>query len=185
MKRILLFAVCAVVFTASFAFAAEIAGVQIPEKYELSGKTLSLNGCGIRKKLWIKVYVGSLYSSKKINNAQELLQGKGDYVVKMNILYKKIEAEKLREAYQEGFEKNSPAHVDDKNLKDFADAFNFDVVKGDEIDVVVQNSSKVSVIYNKKLVRVVDSDILAYAVLKVYFGDKPADKNLKKGMLGN
>ena len=48
------------------ALAIEIAGVNITPKTEIAGEELQLNGYGIRKKfVFVKVYVGSLYTSQK------------------------------------------------------------------------------------------------------------------------
>ena len=48
------------------ALAVEVAGVDITPKTEIAGEELQLNGYGIRKKfVFVKVYVGSLYTSQK------------------------------------------------------------------------------------------------------------------------
>ena len=41
--------------------AVEIAGVKVPDTVTAEGKTLKLNGAGLRTKLMFKVYVASLY----------------------------------------------------------------------------------------------------------------------------
>ena len=44
------------------ATAAELSGVFIDDKISTAqGQTLLLNGAGLREKLWVDVYVGSLY----------------------------------------------------------------------------------------------------------------------------
>ena len=39
----------------------DVAGVDVPDTLSVEGKTLQLNGAGIRKKFVVKVYVGALY----------------------------------------------------------------------------------------------------------------------------
>ena len=41
--------------------AKEVAGVNVPESTTVEGKTLKLNGAGLRKKVVFKVYVAGLY----------------------------------------------------------------------------------------------------------------------------
>ena len=41
--------------------AAELAGVTLPDTQQVAGKTLVLNGMGIRTKYIVKIYVGGLY----------------------------------------------------------------------------------------------------------------------------
>jgi len=43
--------------------AREIAGVTVPETVSIADRTLVLNGAGIRKKFFVKVYVGALCST--------------------------------------------------------------------------------------------------------------------------
>ena len=45
----------------SAAPAAELAGVTMPDTDTVEGKTLKLNGLGLRKKMVFKVYVAGLY----------------------------------------------------------------------------------------------------------------------------
>ena len=50
----------------SQAFAMDVAGVNVAPTVSAHEKTLTLNGSGIRKKLFFKVYVGSLYTERKV-----------------------------------------------------------------------------------------------------------------------
>ena len=64
MKRILCTAVCLFGFCMT-AGAAELAGIFVDDEIKTeAGQTLRLNGLGLREKLWVDVYVGSLYLSK-------------------------------------------------------------------------------------------------------------------------
>src|SRR5947209_549071 len=49
--------------------AATVAGVTMEDKTTVNGQTLVLNGAGLRKKFFIKVYIGGLYLSAKQSNA--------------------------------------------------------------------------------------------------------------------
>ena len=55
------------------AAAAELAGVSLPDTATVGGETLQLNGLGLRKKFFIKVYVGGLYLPMKQSDWKQVL----------------------------------------------------------------------------------------------------------------
>ena len=61
----------------SHAWALDVAGVNVAPTVSVHQKTLALNGAGIRKKLFIKVYVGSLYTERKVTTPAQLLAESG------------------------------------------------------------------------------------------------------------
>ena len=65
--------VAALLLAALPASALEVAGVSVPESYLLDGKTLVLNGAGVRTKtfLKVKVYVGALYLPQHSTDAAD------------------------------------------------------------------------------------------------------------------
>jgi len=54
--------------------AGEVAGVKLPESATIEGKTLRLNGMGLRKKVVFKVYVAGLYLEHASKETGVLLQ---------------------------------------------------------------------------------------------------------------
>src|SRR5579862_7726247 len=52
---------------------ATLAGVTFPDRIDIDGHSLVLNGLGVRKKLFIKVYVGALYLPQKEASAPNVL----------------------------------------------------------------------------------------------------------------
>jgi len=52
---------CSLALAAVNTYAVEVAGAKIEDTVSVSNQNLVLNGAGIRKKLFIKVYVGALY----------------------------------------------------------------------------------------------------------------------------
>lgn len=180
MKKFLVFLLAVAIFPIS-GFSLTVEGVNIPDSYSIDGKELILNGVGLRKKFFVKVYVGALYLENKAKDVESIMN-MDHKVIKMHFLYKKVDSEKMREAFAEGFEKNGVKDI--QNLKSFLDIFNFDVVKNDEIDLVFTNNT-LTVLYNAKNIGSFSDKSLSDAVFKVYFGDNPADKGLKEGMLGS
>lgn len=167
---------------------AELAGVTVKDSViASSGETLVLNGMGLREKLWIDVYVGSLYLPEKANNVVKVLSQPGPLRIQMNIIYTEIDSEKLIKGWKDGFEKNqSKQKLSDlkDRIQQFYSYFEQNAVKGDvyTIDYVVGEGSGVS--KNGDLLGVIPGEDFKNALVEIWLGNSPADTNLKKGMLG-
>ena len=169
---------------AGVASAVEVAGVHLEPSVTISNQVLKLNGYGIRKKLFIKVYIGSLYSARRFTAAAAALNDSGDKLIRMNFLHSKVEKEKIITAFNEGFASNSPDLAGSAEVKKFLGFFTADFIRGDVVDLKLGADGTVSVSHNGKPLGAVSSANLGRGVLAIYLGDKPADEALKKGMLG-
>jgi long-chain acyl-CoA synthetase len=170
----------------SHAWALDVAGVNVAPTVSVRQKTLTLNGAGVRKKyLTVKVYVGSLYTERKVTTPAQLLADPGEKLVRMNIVYKKVDKGDIVKAFAEGLEKNSPAVARSAEAKAFLSWFTADFVAGDTVDISLSPDGTVSASHNGKVLGAFRNPDVAQAVLLIWFGEKPADGGLKKGMLGN
>jgi hypothetical protein len=169
---------------ASATFAVEIAGVKLEPSVTVRNHSLKLNGYGLRKKFFVKVYIGSLYSSRRLATAADALRDSGDKLVRMNFLHSKVEKEKIIEAFSEGLGNNSPELAGSVEAKKFLSLFTADFHRGDVVDLALGADGTVSASHNNKLLGTIASPKLVRGVLAIYLGDKPADEDLKAGMLG-
>lgn len=169
----------------SYAFALDVAGVKIAPTLSSRQKTLALNGSGVRKKLFIKVYVGSLYTERKVATPAQLLADPGEKLIRMNFVYRKVEKEKIVEAFADGLANNSPGVARSAEAKAFLSWFTADFVAGDTVDISLSPDGTVAASQNGKALGTVRSPALVQGVLLIWFGEKPADKSLKEGMLGS
>ena len=183
--RNLFAAVVLTLLIANHSIAVEVAGVQLDQAVTMHNRQLRLNGYGIRKKFFIKVYIGSLYASKRLPSAAEALQDNGDKLIRMNFLHSKVEKEKIIEAFSEGLANNSPDLIGSPDVKKFLSLFTADFNRGDVVDLILGADGSVAVNHNGKSLGSIPSAKLARGVLAIYLGGKPADDSLKKGMLGN
>jgi len=168
----------------SHAHALEVAGVNVAPTVSVRQKTLALNGAGIRKKLFVKVYVGALYTERKVASADELLRDPGEKLVRMQFVHKKVEREKIVEAFAEGLANNTPDAAGTPDAKAFLSWFTADFFAGDTVDVSIASDGTVSAAHNGKALGTLRNPGLARGVLRIWFGEKPADAGLKNGMLG-
>jgi hypothetical protein len=184
MKRILFFSI-SLLFSAT-SWALEVEGVEVPETATVSGKTLPLNGAGVRTKMFFDIYVGALYLPAKAATTAEALHMAGPKQVTMNFLYKEVDREKLINGWEEGFRLNQSeqemAKLQDR-LQKFNDLF-ITAHEGDQFvfDFLSDGSTRVTL--NGKQAGSIPGADFQRALLTVWLGDKPADKELKKAMLG-
>jgi hypothetical protein len=168
--------------------AKELAGIAVPDNITLSnGDALVLNGMGLREKLWIDVYVGSLYLPQKANTVADVLSQPGAFRIQMDFVYNEVSSSKLIDAWKEGFEKNQS----EETLKALADRmqrfyqlFEESAKKGDQyiIDYIPQQGCQIS--KNNIVLGRIEGEDFKTAVLEIWLGNFPADKSLKRGMLG-
>ena len=168
----------------SQAFALDVAGVNVAPTVSVHQKTLTLNGAGVRKKLFVKVYVGSLYTERKVTTPAQLLADPGEKLIRMSFVHKKVEKEKIVEAFAEGLANNSPGVARSAEAKAFLSWFTADFVAGDTVDISLSPDGTVAASHNGKALGTARSPALVQGVLLIWFGEKPADGGLKKGMLG-
>jgi len=130
------------------------------------------------------VYVGSLYTERKVTTTAQLVADPGEKLIRMNFVHKKVEKEKIVEVFAEGFAKNSPGIAGSAEAKAFLSWFTADFLAGDTVDISLSPDGTVAATHNGKALGTVRSPALAQGVLLIWFGEKPADGGLKKGMLG-
>ena len=100
---IFLFALC---MTAG-ASAADLAGVTVPDSAEVAGANLVLNGIGLRKKFFIKIYVGGLYLPQKSTDADAIAAAATPDRILMHMIYE-VSKEQFADAWHDDFKANNP-----------------------------------------------------------------------------
>ena len=168
--------------------AAELAGVTIADQVTLAnGDSLQLNGVGLREKLWIDVYVGSLYLGKKANSVGDVLAQPGSMRIQMDFVYKEVAADKLTTAWREGFQ-NNQSEESLAALQERVDTFNAlfseSAVKEDIYTLDYLPGSGTVVSKNGNKLGVIEGEDFRNALIEIWLGNSPADSDLKKGMLG-
>ena len=177
----------AVAFAWSAAAAAvEVGGVRLDEKANVGGQELVLNGAGLRTRVFIKVYVASLWLPAKANTLSGVL-AKGPRRVQMNLL-RDLSADQLVNALVDGLKDNNSeaelaavkAQVDQMvaTMKAFNEVKEKDVVALD----FVEGATRITL--NGQAKASIPGDAFNAALMKVWLGDKPVQADLRKAMLG-
>ncbi len=172
----------------TMAGAAELSGVFIMDEINTdTGETLVLNGFGLREKFWVDVYVGSLYLPAKSSDIGEILSKPGPLRIQLDFVYKEVAQEKLLESWREGFEKNqSQASLQmlEARIAQFYRLFDSSAVARDQYGFDYQPGIGTRVSKNQQELGVIAGEDFRNALLEIWLGNQPADKGLKKGMLG-
>ena len=183
--RTRLLAVLVLLLTASAAQAGTLAGVTLPDKAEVDGHSLVLNGMGLRSKLIIKVYVGGLYLPQKEKSAQKILAADTPRRMALNFIYD-VSKDQMCEAWDDGLEANVPnasAEVK-KNFQTLCGWMN-GVGKGQQLVMTYLPGQGTRVEIAGKLKGTIPGKPTADAILSTWIGPDPAPgKDFRKAVLG-
>mgnify|MGYP003472984491 FL=1 len=167
--------------------AKEVGGVNLSDSITAGKEQLVLNGAGLRKKAFVKVYAGGLYLRKKEGDAQKIINADESMAIRMQFIYDGVSGKKLVDAWNDGFADNATTG-DLGPIKERIDTFNSffteEARKGDIYDIIYTPGDGVSVYRKGKLMGTVKGFDFKKALFAIWLGKKPVDDSLKQGMLG-
>jgi len=187
MKRLLvIFVVLLVVCTVSSAAALEIGGVELPASTAVAGKSLNLNGAGLRTKLFFKIYAGGLYLAAKSHDAKAIINAEEPMLVRMHFIYDGVSAKKLQNGWKEGFELTAPDAGGGlkAGIVTFVAMFSDEAKENDVYTISWQPNHGTDVSKNGSLLGTIKGLDFKKALFAIWLGKEPVDDDLKEGMLG-
>lgn len=168
----------------SKAFAGTVAGVTLPDSATVAGKSLVLNGMGLRTKVFVKVYVAGMYLEQKSSDPAAIMKSDTPKQIVMKFLYSPSKSQ-MSDAFDEGFKNNSPDAM--KTMKADIDkllAALEDMKSGGEMVFTYVPGTGTTLAINGKDKLTIAGLPFEQALLSVWLGPKPPTNDLKKGMLG-
>ena len=169
----------------AFLLFSTVAGVKLDDTVNVNGQNLVLNGAGIRKKLFIKVYVGALYLSAKQSNAAAILASDAPRRMVMHFVFN-VGKGKIAEGWDEGLEANTPnASAEVKaNFKTLA-SWMEDMKSGQQIVLTYVPGTGTTVDVNGHTKGTLAGKATADAILATWIGPKPGPGgDFKNAVLG-
>ncbi|MFD2519027.1 chalcone isomerase family protein [Salinimicrobium flavum] len=164
----------------------KVGGAELPASETFHGKTLTLNGAGVREKLWIDLYAAGLYLSEKSSDANVVLNSEKPMSIKLHIVSKLISSDKMVDAVTEGFENSTngnTAPIQDE-INTMLGFFREDIKKNDIFDLVYLPSQGGVVAYkNGEQKGVVAGKEFKKALFGIWLSNRPADDGLKNDLL--
>ena len=175
-----------VLTTAIVASAVEIGGVTLPDTMVVGSHQLVLNGAGLRKKFFVKVYAAGLYLRARTGDAQAIIAADDPMAVRMEFIYDGVSPEKLVAAWNEGFANATGGDLSpiQPQVQQFDALFTEAARKGDVYQLLYTPGEGVQVEMNGRTVGTIPGLAFKRALFAIWLGDTPADRSLKEGMLG-
>lgn len=187
MKHLLLAALAAL--SLNLAHAVDIAGVKFDDKTRLGNGEALVNGAGLRKKAFFKVYAMALYLPEKQAGAEGALAAKGNKRVAIHLL-RDLSAQQFVDALNEGVANNhseSEMTALKDRLKQFSDAM-LGIGEAKTGTVVLidwhpENGTLLNVNGQARGKAIAGEDFYK-ALLKIWIGNNPVQDDLKQALLG-
>lgn len=169
--------------------AADIGGVKVEDTATVAGKTLVLNGGGMRQIFVVKVYAAALYLAEKKTSAADVQALTTPKRVALHI-QREINSDEFGQLFITSMNKNSSkeekAKVINQTVK-FGEMFSNlpPVKKGDIVTLDwVPGSGTVSTLNGKQIGETLPDIAFYNAVLRIWIGENPVQSDVKRGLLG-
>ena len=169
--------------------AAEVEGVRIDDRTRVANADLTLNGAGLRKRAFFKVYAMGLYVPQKSSNPATLLDQPGPKRVAIHML-RDVSADAFIEALSDGIRANhseAEAKALEPRIKELGAVMSGvgEAKKGMAIHLDWTGSETQVVVQGKPAGKPIAGQDFYRALLKIWLGDKPVQDDLKKALLGS
>ncbi len=175
----------ALIFSTITLGAAQLGGVTLDDSMDAGAHKLLLNGMAVRKKMIFKVYVAGLYLPAKEANAAVILGGDTARGCVLHFV-RKVEGEKIAEAWRDGLAANTPA-ASAELKQQFATLYQWmeEMRNGDRLEFIYVPGSGTEVRVRGKIKGSQPGKAFADALFACWIGAKPGPgEGFKKGLLG-
>ena len=167
------------------AHAAKKGGVELPDSQTIGGKSLVLNGLGIREAtiFMVDVYVAGLYLPQKTSNVANILKGDVPKHLEMHFV-RDVGKGKQVDAWKAGFEKNAKDYgaIEAKVKKLLS--WMADIKTGEVMSVTYVPGEGTTVHVKGQKKGTIPGEDFQYALYRIYIGPNPPNSGLKEGLLG-
>jgi len=186
MFRRLIIAVVSLLMLVPVAAAETIGGADMPEMLKAGDQELLLNGAGLRKKFFIKVYAGGLYLQQPgQSDPQKIIMADEPMAIRMCWL-RDVPGDKIVNGWNTGFANSLDGNTGP--LQEKIERFNAvfkDGCQENEIDEIVYTpESGVAVYKNGMMVQQIEGKDFKEALFGIWLGEKTEVADLKSQMLG-
>ena len=167
------------------AAAAEISGVKLPDQVTVQGKTLKLNGLGLRQATFLKfnAYAAGLYLENTMHDADGIANS--DQAKSIDIVFMRdVSMKQMADAFQEGFDKNCVAGCAElkPNIPKLQGLLK-DMKKGETMAYHFLADGVEVMIRGQKVGKVGDK-AFSHQLIRCWIGKNPPNPELKDGLVG-
>jgi hypothetical protein len=165
--------------------AGTLADVTLPDKVDAGGQALVLNGMGLRKKFFVKVYVGGFYLPAKEHSPAKILAADAPRRMTLHFVYS-VSAQQMCDAWQEGLADNTPSASPEvkTGFRTLCGSME-DIPKGHELVLTYLPGQGTQVEINGKAKGTLPGKPTADAIAATWIGPHPGPgEDFKKAVLG-
>ncbi|WP_325399609.1 chalcone isomerase family protein [Undibacterium sp.] len=168
----------------------EVAGVKLDDTAHVANTELKLNGAGIRWKAIFKVYVAALYIKERKTTVADVLALPGPRRVTI-VMLRDVSNEEFGRGFMSGIQQNTEKSEKMKLTSQFlrfGELFASvpELKKGDVMVLDwIPNVGSVVSLNGKKMGEPYPDILFNNALLRIWLGESPVDRSLKKAMLGD
>ncbi len=153
--------------------------------FKFGGKSLQLNGTGLRTAtiFKVKVYEAGFYLENKTNDAQKVIDSNELKIMRMKFM-RDVSTKDIQKSWNQSLKDNCGSTCKDIEpmIPQFT-GFMHDVKKDDWMEYAF-NTESVTIKINDQVIGEMKNKTFAKAVLSVWFGPNPPNESLKTGLLG-
>ena len=164
-------------------------GLRFPGDIQLDGQALQLNGVGLRAVAWLRGYAAGLYLTQRATTPEQVLATSGPKRLQLGML-QEVGIEEFIKAFHKGVQRNTPAAALSALAGRMAqfDALLQGMVKVKKMDVVDLDwlpQQGLRLMWNgRSRGPFIPGEDFYAALLRIFVGERPADKEMKIGLLG-
>lgn len=170
--------------------AAELEGVRLEDRVHVDGQPLELNGMALRTRMFFKVYVAGLYLPYKVSSAQRAIEADGAKRIVL-VMMRDAAAEQFCESVASGLEENNSAE-DLERIRPQTEAL-FAKIRalgearqGARIVLDYAASTQATTLFVDGAAQGAPMPSAGFfrALLRIWLGERPAQPDLKRMLLG-
>jgi len=167
--------------------AENIGGANIPDSLTAGNIPLVLNGAGLRKKFFMKIYAGALFLNEKSHDARKIIEAEEPMAIRIHFIHDGVSRQKLIDSWIEGFGSSTDGNTAPiaPQIEKFNACFTEDAKAGDVYDIIYTPGQGVRVYKKNQLRGAIHGLAFKKALFAIWLGVSPADEDLKEDMLGN
>ena len=158
---------------------------QLPERIEVAGTQLILNGSGARTKYLMEMYAGGLYLTEPSSKASAIQAADAPMAIRIVISSSLVSQEKLVASINEGFQNSTGGRTTgiEPQINAFRRCFAEQISKGDVFEIAYLPGRGVIVLKNSQQKGIIPGLAFKQAVFGIWLSDNPADADLRVAML--
>ena len=185
MSRLIALACFTVLLLSSPAHARKVAGVELESSLAVGSEELILNGAGLRKRLFIKLYVGSLYLGSHSNDAAGVIAADESMAIRLNILSDLLTRDKMLKALKSGFNKSTGGNTGpvQPQIDQMIELMTDKIRPGDSYTFAFEPAVGTRMSRNGEELGLIEGLEFKQALFGIWLSDKPVQANLKSAML--